>query len=101
MLLQGIYKLWVKQVRMNIDRAYNENVSIYENEDFVKIFDRGNRLSIFNTNMLSEQVLRAFHGKWSGSVGESKDGNRFLGCHSKPPFVEMLLHKLIALFFEQ
>ncbi len=75
MLLQGIYKLWVKQVRMNIDRAYNENTSIYENEDFVKIFDRGNRLTIFNTTMLSEQVMRAFHGKWSGSVGESKDGN--------------------------
>jgi DNA-directed RNA polymerase II subunit RPB2 len=75
MLLQGIYKLWVKQVRMNIDRAYNENISIYENEDFVKIFDRGNRLSIFNPSMLNEQVTRAFHGKWSGSVGESKDGN--------------------------
>ncbi len=75
MLFQGIYKLWVKQVRMNIDRAYNENPTIYRDENFAKIFEKGNFTTIFSTQMITEQIMRAFHGKWSGSVGESKDGN--------------------------
>jgi DNA-directed RNA polymerase II subunit RPB2 len=75
MLFQGIYKIWVKQVRMNIDRAYNENPTLYRDENFAKIFEKGNFASIFSTNLITEQVMRAFHGKWSGSVGESKDGN--------------------------
>ena len=75
MLFQGIYKMWVKKIRLNIDRVYNENISIYQGADFQKIFEPGNRMRLFDPTMINEQIMRAFHGKWSGSVGESKDGN--------------------------
>ena len=75
MLLQGIYKMWVKKVRLNIDREYNGNPTVYKGSEYAKIFGAGNQMKLFDPTIIMEQISRAFHGKWSGSVGESKDGN--------------------------
>ncbi len=74
MLFQGIYKLWKKQVSLAIDKEYNYNDKIYNNENFVNIFAPGNRQRIFAIGFMSDAIKRGFKGKWGATQGEEKAG---------------------------
>jgi DNA-directed RNA polymerase II subunit RPB2 len=91
MLFQGIYDDWVKATRLTLDRAYKEHKSMYQDKmggptegepykgtNFQNIFNQANLNTMFRAGEITEQLMRAFKGKWkSGSgvgVGEEKTG---------------------------
>ena len=74
MLFQDIYGGWIKAVSLALDKEYNWKKSIYSNERFTDIFMGGNRATIFQVQMITEGLLRAFKGKWGSGFGEEKQG---------------------------
>lgn len=74
MLFQDIYTNWEKAMKYALDKKYNWNRSIYNNERFADLFLAGNRAEIFQITMITDSLLRAFKGKWGSGMGEEKAG---------------------------
>jgi DNA-directed RNA polymerase II subunit RPB2 len=74
MLFQDIYTGWEKAMKYALDKKYNWNRGIYNNERFADIFLAGNRAEIFQITMITDSLLRAFKGKWGSGFGEEKAG---------------------------
>jgi DNA-directed RNA polymerase II subunit RPB2 len=74
MLFQDIYTNWEKAMKYALDKEYNWKRGIYNNERFADIFLAGNRAEVFQINMITESLLRAFKGKWGSGLGEEKSG---------------------------
>ena len=80
MLFQGVYKNYKKITQNTIEKEYAYNDKIYSGLNFKNIFLEANRNKMFslNTSMgesfLTDGIMRAFKGKWSGAVGEDKQG---------------------------
>ena len=74
MLFQDIYVGWMKAMSYALDKEYNWKKSIYSNERFADIFLPGNRATIFQLQMITDSLLRAFKGKWGSGFGEEKSG---------------------------
>ena len=77
-LFQGIYTNWLKAVRLTLDKERNFNEGIYEGEKYQNLFLQGTLNKMFNAGMMTENIMRAFKGKWSSGsgagVGEEKTG---------------------------
>jgi DNA-directed RNA polymerase II subunit RPB2 len=74
MLFQDIYTGWEKAMKYALDKKYNWNRGIYNNERFADLFLAGNRAEIFQITMITDSLLRAFKGKWGSGFGEEKAG---------------------------
>lgn len=74
MLFQDIYTGWEKAMKLALDKEYNWKRGIYTNERFGDIFLAGNRAEVFQIQMITESLLRAFKGKWGSGFGEEKAG---------------------------
>lgn len=78
MLFQGIYTNWFKAVRLTLDSERNNNVSTYEGDKYQNLFLQGTLNQMFKAGMMTENLMRAFKGKWSSGsgagVGEEKSG---------------------------
>ena len=78
MLFQGIYTSWFKAVRLTLDSERNNNVSTYEGDKYQNLFLQGTLNQMFKAGMMTENLMRAFKGKWSSGtgagVGEEKSG---------------------------
>lgn len=80
MLFQGVYKSYCKVVARTVEEEYVYNEKIYSGENFQNIFAEGNRGRMFKLSkeggesFLTDGIMRAFKGKWSGAVGEDKQG---------------------------
>jgi DNA-directed RNA polymerase II subunit RPB2 len=74
MLFQDIYGGWIKAMSLALDKKYNWNKGIYSNERFVDLFLPGNRAELFQIQMITDSLLRAFKGKWGSGFGEERQG---------------------------
>ena len=78
MLFQGVYTNWAKAVRLTLDKERNYSEGIYEGDKYQNLFLQGTLNQMFNAGMMTENLLRAFKGKWSSGsgagVGEEKSG---------------------------
>ena len=78
MLFQDIYTGWFKAVRLTLDKERNFNEGIYEGDKYQNLFLQGTLNKMFNAGMMTENLMRAFKGKWSAGtgagVGEEKSG---------------------------
>jgi len=78
MLFQGLYTNWFKAVRLTLDKERNFNEGIYEGDKYQNLFLQGTLNQMFKAGMITEEIMRAFKGKWSSGsgagVGEEKSG---------------------------
>jgi DNA-directed RNA polymerase II subunit RPB2 len=78
MLFQGVYTNWFKAVRLTLDKERNFNEGIYEGDKYQNLFLQGTLNQMFKAGMITENLMRAFKGKWSSGtgagVGEEKSG---------------------------
>ena len=78
MLFQGVYNTWSKAVNLMLDKEYKYNSGIYEGDKFQNLFLQGTLNQMFKAGMMTEELMRAFNGKWSSGtgagVGEEKSG---------------------------
>jgi hypothetical protein len=70
MLFQGVYSNYVKAVRQTIDKEYAYNPTLYEEPNFVNIFNPGNQNMISRYCQITEGIMRGFKGKWGSGTGE-------------------------------
>ena len=74
-LFNNSYKLWIKSMRLAIDKEYNYNKEIlYSGTNFVNIFSVSNQSKIFLAGMLNDMIMKGFKGKWGTGLGEEKTG---------------------------
>jgi DNA-directed RNA polymerase II subunit RPB2 len=74
MLFNELYNGWIKRINLAIDKEYVWKKTVYSNEKFLDIFQSGNRNSIFETEMMTEALMRAFKGKWGSGYGDEREG---------------------------
>jgi DNA-directed RNA polymerase II subunit RPB2 len=94
MLFSNAYSNWLKLVRKSIDDEYAYNTEIYKGEKFMNIFSEGNTQKIFNLNMITEQIMRGFKGKWitSGSVGGGDEQAGVIQALSRLSYLDFMSH---------
>jgi len=74
-LFNNSYKLWIKSMRLSIDKEYNYNKDIlYSGTNFINIFSVSNQSKIFMAGMLNDMIMKGFKGKWGTGLGEEKTG---------------------------
>ena len=78
MMFQGVYISWVSAVRLTLDKERNYNEGIYENDKYQNLFLQGTLNQMFKAGLMTENLMRAFKGKWTSGtgagVGEEKSG---------------------------
>ncbi len=77
-LIRGLFseswKLWKKAVRLSVDKQYNYNKSLYQDENFLTIFGAGNISTILSPKELNDSLMRGFRGKWGTNEYNMKTG---------------------------
>jgi len=77
-LLRGLfsesYKLWTKAVSLGIDKLYNYNKSLYQDNDFVSIFSSANINHLMSSAPLNDALMKGFRGKWGTNQYNMKSG---------------------------
>ena len=77
-LLRGLFseswKLWKKTVRLNVDKQYNYNKSLYQDENFLTIFGAGNISNVLSSKDLNDSIMRGFRGQWGTNQYTIKKG---------------------------
>ncbi len=77
-LLRGLFsdcwKDWKKTVRLSVDKQYNYNKSLYQDENFLNIFSAGNIGNILNSKELNDSIMRGFRGRWGTNQFNMKTG---------------------------
>jgi DNA-directed RNA polymerase II subunit RPB2 len=77
-LLRGLfseaYQVWKKAVSFSVDKLYNYNKSLYQDDDFMTIFSSGNISHVMDTAPLNDAILRGFRGKWGTNQYNMKSG---------------------------
>lgn len=77
-LLRGLFsdcwKDWKKAVRLEVDKLYNYNKTLYQDRAFLNIFSTGNLNSILVTKTLNDSIMRGFRGKWGTNEYNMKTG---------------------------
>ena len=77
-LLRGLFsdcwKDWKKAVRLQVDKMYNYNKSLYTDENFLNIFSPGNIGSVLAAGPLNDSIMRGFRGKWGTNQYNLKSG---------------------------
>jgi DNA-directed RNA polymerase II subunit RPB2 len=93
MLFQGAYGQWIKAVQLKIGEEYNYNKGLYGGENFLNIFSPGNARVIFQSDLITQSLMRGFKGKWQvggSKVGEEKSG--VLQAMSRLSYLDFLSH---------
>jgi len=93
MLFQGAYGQWLKAVQLKIGEEYNYNKGLYGGENFLNIFSPGNARVIFQSDLITQSLMRGFKGKWlvgGSKVGEEKSG--VLQAMSRLSYLDFLSH---------
>ena len=77
-LLRGLFgeawKLWKKAVISNVDKQYNYNRTMYQDENFLEIFSAANLPRMLGTATLNDALMRGFRGKWGTNEFNMKTG---------------------------
>lgn len=77
-LLRGLFtecwKAWKKAVRLEVDKTYNYNRTLYQDENFLNIFSAGNISKVLIPGMLNDSLMRGFRGKWGTNEYNTKTG---------------------------
>lgn len=77
-LLRGLFtecwKSWKKAVRLEVDKTYNYNRTLYQDENFLNIFSAGNISKVLMPGMLNDALMRGFRGKWGTNEYNTKTG---------------------------
>jgi len=77
-LLRGLFseawKMWKKAVRTAVDTLYNYNKTLYQGEDFLKIFSPGSLNSVLSSKVLNDAIMRGYRGKWGTNEFNMKTG---------------------------
>ena len=93
MLFQGAYGQWLKAIQLKIGEEYNYNKGLYGGENFLNIFSPGNARVIFQSDLITQSLMRGFKGKWlvgGSKVGEEKSG--VLQAMSRLSYLDFLSH---------
>ena len=77
-LLRGLFtdcwKLWKKAVRLQVDKQYNYNRTLYQDENFLNIFCVANLGTVLSSQELNDSLMRGFRGKWGTNQYTMKTG---------------------------
>ena len=77
-LIRGLFsecwKLWKKAVRLQVDKQYNYNRTLYQDENFLNIFGVTNLGNVLASQSLNDSILRGFRGKWGTNEFTMKEG---------------------------
>jgi DNA-directed RNA polymerase II subunit RPB2 len=77
-LLRGLFsdcwKDWKKAVRLEVDKLYNYNKPLYQDQAFLNLFQSGNLNTILTTKVLNDSIMRGFRGKWGTNQYNMKTG---------------------------
>jgi len=93
MLFQGVYGQWIKAVKLKVSEEYNYNKGLYGGENFLNIFSPGNARVVFQSDLITQGLMRGFKGKWivgGSKVGEEKSG--VLQAMSRLSYLDFLSH---------
>jgi DNA-directed RNA polymerase II subunit RPB2 len=74
LLFANAYFLWVKAVKLAIDREWEFNKATYAGLNFKQIFETSRTPLLFPHQQLTELIMRGFKGKWGTGLGEEKTG---------------------------
>ena len=73
-LFTECWKSWKKAVRLEVDKTYNYNRTLYQDENFLNIFSAGNISKVLMPGMLNDALMRGFRGKWGTNEYNMKTG---------------------------
>ena len=90
LLFQNLYKTYVKEVRLTLDKMFNYNETVYSNEDYLKLFGESNKRKIFMSGYLTEGIMRGFKGKWK--TGPDKEEAGVLQELSRLSYLDFMSH---------
>jgi DNA-directed RNA polymerase II subunit RPB2 len=74
LLFANAYFLWVKAIKLAIDREWEFNKATYAGMNFRQIFEASRTPLLFPHQQLTELIMRGFKGKWGTGLGEEKTG---------------------------
>jgi len=74
LLFANAYFLWVKAIKLAIDREWEFNKATYAGTNFRQIFEASRTPLLFPHQQLTELIMRGFKGKWGTGLGEEKTG---------------------------
>jgi len=74
LLFANAYFLWVKAVKLAIDREWEFNKSTYAGTNFRQIFEANKIPILFPPGFLTDLMMKGFKGKWGTGLGEEKTG---------------------------
>jgi len=89
LLFQNAYSLWVKKMKLSLDKEYKYNEANYSNENFLNLFLPGNLSTLFELNFISEQISNGFKGKWTTGP---EDATGVLQPLSRLSYLDFLSH---------
>lgn len=77
-LLRGLFseawKLWKKAVIHSVDTQYNFNRTLYQDMNFLELFNQGNLPRVLSANTLNDTIMRGFRGRWGTNQYTIKSG---------------------------
>lgn len=73
-LFSGAWNLWKKNVIMTIDKQFNYNKTLYENENYKNMYSDGNLQNVLATQSLQDAMMKGFRGKWGTDEWNMKTG---------------------------
>jgi DNA-directed RNA polymerase II subunit RPB2 len=74
MLFSNIYKQYTKMIKLEIDKKFNYNESVYMDQNFFNIFSENNRKDIFAYGFMTQAITRGFKGKWMTGTNTTEAG---------------------------
>jgi DNA-directed RNA polymerase II subunit RPB2 len=90
-LFNNSYNVWRKAMMLAIGTEYNyHKATLYRDEYFKNIFQVGNGSRIFESNLLTDMIMRGFKGKWGTGLGEDKSGA--LQSLSRLSYIDFMSH---------
>ena len=90
LLFQNVYKRWVKQATLTMDKEYKFNTKTYGGDNFLNLFSGGNIDIFFQNGVITEGITRGFKGKWT--VGPSVDKTGIIQPLSRLSYLDFLSH---------
>ena len=84
-LYRELFTEFTKKCLRAIDNEYNYNKVLYQGDRFMNVINHSNKFKIFNSNIISNSLLKAMKGNWPGAdAGIVQDLSRksFLGMLS-------------------
>ena len=73
-MFQDVYVKWSRAMLLAVANKYEYNKGTFSGKKFENLFEESGRNEIFLVNQLSDEVKKAFKGKWGTGLGEEKAG---------------------------